>query len=219
MTNLNIGFATSSDFTLVIAQNILENYGQNLKEVALVQAKKMNLDLPILATLPDFKIVLKIIITQPVKTRKTIVGGANAITNFANKYNLELFQPSKINFEADIFLNFDLDICIVASFGQIISTQILDIPKHGFVNWHPSKLPKYRGASPIQSVILNQETESALTWIQMIKEMDAGNIILQIPYKLNQLETFDTLAKQNAELGKDTWAIVLAFQILEKLRT
>jgi methionyl-tRNA formyltransferase len=94
----------------------------------------------------------------------------------------------------------------------------LDIPKHGFVNWHPSKLPKYRGASPIQSVILSQETDSALTWIQMTKEMDAGDIILQIPYKLNQLETFDTLANQNAELGKDTWAIVLVLQILEKLR-
>jgi methionyl-tRNA formyltransferase len=214
MINLNIGFATSSDFTLVIAQNILENYGQNLKEVALFQAKKMNLDLPILSTLPDFKIILKTIITQPVKTKKT----TNAITNFANKYNLELFQPSKINLEADIFLNFDLDICIVASFGQLISSKVLDIPKHGFVNWHPSKLPKYRGASPIQSVILSQETDSALTWIQMTKEMDAGDIILQIPYKLNQLETFDTLANQNAELGKDTWAIVLVLQILEKLR-
>jgi methionyl-tRNA formyltransferase len=52
----------------------------------------------------------------------------------------------------------------------------------------------------------------------MTKEMDAGDIILQIPYKLNQLETFDTLANQNAELGKDTWAIVLVLQILEKLR-
>ena len=92
----------------------------------------------------------------------------------------------------------------------------MDIPKYGFVNWHPSKLPKYRGASPIQSVILNQETESALTWIQMIKEMDAGDIILQIPYQLDQTETFESLTNYNSQIGADTWAIILALQILGK---
>lgn len=211
---LNIAFATSSDFTLVIAKNILQNQGQNLRQVAIDQATKMGLRVPELDNLEDFLINLKTIVTQPVKTRKTI--STNAITDFATNNNLELFQPPKINLELKNFSDFDLDICIVASFGQLVSAKVLDIPKYGFVNWHPSKLPKYRGASPLQSVILSQETESALTWIQMIKEMDAGDIILQIPYQLNQTETFESLANYNANLGKDTWAIVLALQILHK---
>ena len=209
---LNIAFATSSDFTLAITQNILENKGQNLREIAEQQAQKMGLNFLEINNLEDFEIDLKTIITQPVKTRK----GTNLITDFALKNNLNLFQPEKINQQAEAFASFDPSICIVASFGQLVSQKVLDIPKYGFVNWHPSKLPKYRGASPIQSVILNQETESALTWIQMIKEMDAGDIILQIPYQLNQTETFESLANYNSQIGADTWAIILALQILGK---
>ena len=209
---LNIAFATSSDFTLAITQNILENKGQNLREIAEQQAQKMGLNFLEINNLEDFEIDLKTIITQPVKTRK----GTNLITDFALKNNLNLFQPEKINQQAEAFASFDPSICIVASFGQLVSQKVLDIPKYGFVNWHPSKLPKYRGASPIQSVILNQETESALTWIQMIKEMDAGDIILQIPYQLDQTETFESLTNYNSQIGADTWAIILALQILGK---
>ena len=209
---LNIAFATSSDFTLAITQNILENKGQNLREIAQKQAQKMGLNFLEINNLEDFEIDLKTIITQPVKTRK----GTNLITDFALKNNLNLFQPEKINQQAEAFASFDPSICIVASFGQLVSQKVLDIPKYGFVNWHPSKLPKYRGASPIQSVILNQETESALTWIQMIKEMDAGDIILQIPYQLDQTETFESLTNYNSQIGADTWAIILALQILGK---
>ena len=78
---LNIAFATSSDFTLAITQNILENKGQNLREIAQKQAQKMGLNFLEINNLEDFEIDLKTIITQPVKTRK----GTNLIQILLSK--------------------------------------------------------------------------------------------------------------------------------------
>lgn len=83
-------------------------------------------------------------------------------------------------------LTSDIDVAIVASFGKILPKEYLEIPKHGFVNVHPSLLPKLRGPSPIQSQILNSETnEVGVTIIKMDEKMDHGPILAQRKVILN----------------------------------
>lgn len=85
------------------------------------------------------------------------------------------------------------DLLIVASFGKIIPREILEIPKLGAINIHPSKLPKYRGPSPIQSQILDGVTDSAISFILMDNKMDHGPLIFQEPYEIKPEDTFETL--------------------------
>jgi methionyl-tRNA formyltransferase len=95
--------------------------------------------------------------------------------------DIPLFQPNRINKELEAFYEFagDFDMAVVASFGQIIGKSILDYPKYGCINWHPSLLPKYRGATPMQSAILNGDAKTGLSWIEMGVGMDSGKILLQ----------------------------------------
>lgn len=92
------------------------------------------------------------------------------------------------------------DLLVVASFGKIIPSEILEIPKLGAINIHPSKLPLYRGPSPIQSQILDGVTESAISFILMDEEVDHGPIIFQEPFEIKPFDTFDSLL--NSMFGK-----------------
>lgn len=97
------------------------------------------------------------------------------------------------------------DLAIIAAYGKILPKEILEIPRLGFINVHPSLLPKYRGASPIQSAILNGETETGVTIMKIDEEMDHGPILanykLQITnYKITYLELSQKLAELGAEL-------------------
>lgn len=85
------------------------------------------------------------------------------------------------------------DILVVASFGKIIPQEILNVPRLGAINVHPSKLPKYRGPSPIQSQILDGVTGSAISFILMDEKMDHGPLIFQEPYEIKPEDTFESL--------------------------
>ncbi len=112
------------------------------------------------------------------------------------------------------------DLFIVASYGYIIPQEILDIPKYGTLNVHASLLPKYRGASPIESAILNGDTKTGVTIMKMIFRMDAGPILSQreIPLQGNEKksELFSILAKQGGELLVETIPPYLDGKIEEK---
>lgn len=86
------------------------------------------------------------------------------------------------------------DLFVVAAFGKIIPQNILDIPKFGCINIHPSLLPKYRGASPIQSAILNGDKVSGISIIKMDAEIDHGSIIYAEEFSLSPVDTFETLS-------------------------
>ena len=85
------------------------------------------------------------------------------------------------------------DLIIVASFGKIIPQEVLEIPRLGAINIHPSKLPKFRGPSPIQSQILDGVTDSAISFILMDNKMDHGPLIFQEPYEIAPDDTFESL--------------------------
>ena len=124
----------------------------------------------------------------------------------ALEYGIEVYQPKRVREpECVAYLKqYEPDIIIVVAFGQILSTEILEMPKYGCVNVHASLLPKYRGAAPIQWAVINGEKISGVTTMRMNEGIDTGDIIEQAELALAPDETggslFDRLAEVGAEL-------------------
>lgn len=117
----------------------------------------------------------------------------------AEKYNLQISQPANIaNCQMQI-KELDPDLIIVASYGQIIPKKILDIPKHGCLNVHPSLLPKHRGSSPIQTAILNGDEKTGLTIMLMDEKVDHGSIVAQEETTIETNDTNETLRGKMTE--------------------
>ncbi len=93
------------------------------------------------------------------------------------------------------------DIFIVASFAKILKKEIIDIPKYGVIGVHPSLLPKYRGASPIQSVILADEKETGTSIFLIDEKVDHGPILMNKELGIRNEDTYLTLEKKLAELS------------------
>ena len=133
------------------------------------------------------------------------------VKEYATQKEFPIYQPEKLRDNKEIIdiikeLNPDL-ICVVA-YGKILPKEILEIPKYGCVNVHPSLLPKYRGSAPIQWAILNGDKKTGVTTMYLAEEMDAGDIILQTETDINENETsgelWDRLSKVGADLLVET---------------
>ena len=133
----------------------------------------------------------------------------------AVKHGIPVFQPEKIKTAESVeeLRKYPADIFVVAAFGQILSKEILDMPKYGCVNIHASLLPKYRGAAPIQWSILDGEKETGVTIMQMNAGLDTGDILLQRKFEISAEETGESLFDRLAELGAK--AIVEALPMIE----
>lgn len=90
----------------------------------------------------------------------------------------------------------EADLAVIASFGHILTEEELSLPKFGCINVHPSLLPKYRGSSPIQSAILNEDKTTGITIIKIDEEVDHGPIIYQETLELSDKDNFDILSKK-----------------------
>ncbi len=121
----------------------------------------------------------------------------------AQNYNIPIVQPQKIEEGKEEIGKLKPDLIILASYGQIIPKEILEIPKYGCVNVHPSLLPKYRGPSPIQYTILNGDEKTGVTIMRITEKMDSGPIISQKEIKIDQKEKFENLHDKLAELGAE----------------
>ena len=103
-----------------------------------------------------------------------------------------------------------VDLFIVASYGKIIPREILEIPKYGALNIHPSLLPKYRGPSPIQAAILNGDEETGVTIIKMDEEVDHGPIVANSKFKISNSKIgYQELHDELAELGAELLVMTL----------
>ncbi|MBQ9513593.1 MAG: methionyl-tRNA formyltransferase [Clostridia bacterium] len=123
----------------------------------------------------------------------------------AEKYGIPVYQYDKIRIEGVNDLKaLNPDIMITCAFGQILSQEILDIPRLGVINIHGSLLPKYRGASPIQSAILNGEKESGITIMKTDIGIDTGDILLQEKVKIEDSDTARELFDKLSVLGAKT---------------
>ena len=130
-------------------------------------------------------------------------------------HNIPVLQPIRIKRpeEIEALKKHEADIYVVAAFGQILSQEILDMPKYGCLNIHASLLPKYRGASPIQSVILDGEEETGITIMQMDAGIDTGDMLLKKSIAIDAEDTYETLHDKLKILGGE--AIVEALELLE----
>jgi methionyl-tRNA formyltransferase len=119
-------------------------------------------------------------------------------------YKGEIFQPLKAS--SDDFLNqlraLKADLYVVVSYGQILKQVLLDVPRIGTINVHPSLLPKFRGASPIQSAVLAGDVKTGVTIMEMVLAMDAGGVIKVQEFDLPPDMTYGELEEKLIEVAK-----------------
>ena len=124
------------------------------------------------------------------------------VKQFALEHGIPVYQYDKIRIEGVMDLkNLAPDIMITCAFGQILSQEILDIPKLGVINIHASLLPAYRGASPIHYAILNGESKTGITIMKTDIGIDTGDIILQKSIDIGENETCGELFDKLSVLG------------------
>ena len=123
----------------------------------------------------------------------------------ALSHEIPVFQPAKMRAgEALGYLReLDPELIVVAAYGKILPSEILDYPARGCINVHSSLLPKYRGAAPINWAILNGEAVTGVTIMHMVPALDAGDIIAQASTPIGADETAPTLTARLAELGAE----------------
>ena len=120
---------------------------------------------------------------------------------------IPVYQPASLRKGEDaeeamkILEELQPDCIVVAAYGQILPKAILDLPKYGCVNVHASLLPKYRGAAPIQRCILDGETETGVTIMQMAEGLDTGDMLLKGSLTIGANETASELHDRLSELG------------------
>lgn len=123
------------------------------------------------------------IVTTPDKPRgRKMILTPTPVKIWAEENKIETADPESLRNNSDLvskLAGLDCDLFLVASYGKIIPKEIFEIPKLKTLNIHPSLLPKYRGASPIQAQILNDEKEIGVTIIEIDEEMDHGLIVAQ----------------------------------------
>ena len=125
----------------------------------------------------------------------------------AEEYGIPVYQPLSLRkgddaSEAMRILN-DIapELIVVTAYGQILPKEILELPKYGCVNIHASLLPKYRGAAPINWVLLNGETETGVTSMQMSEGLDTGDMLIKRSTKIGENETYEELYARLSEMG------------------
>ncbi len=158
------------------------------------------------------KIEVCAVVTQPDKP----AGRGNKIQmspikKLALEYNLPVFQPKSIRKEPDIMeelKNFQADFFVTFAFGQILSQEVLDIPKYETINLHASLLPKYRGANPIQRAIINGDKETGICTMITELGLDCGDVcqklVIPISDTMNCEELWDEIAEKSPKMIEET---------------
>ena len=147
------------------------------------------------------------VVTQPDKRR----GRGNELTpspvkSVATARQIPVWQPSRVKKDVEtlnLLEQSEADFFVVAAYGQILSQQILDLPRLGCINVHGSILPKYRGAAPIQWCLYNGETETGITTMLMDAGMDTGAMLLKAYTPIHLLDNAYDLAARLSTLGAD----------------
>lgn len=134
----------------------------------------------------------------------------------ALKHGIPVLQPVKIKEPEAVaeLKKYPADIFVVAAFGQLLTEEILNMPKFGCINIHASLLPAYRGAAPIQRVIINGEEKTGVTIQQMAKGLDTGDMLLKKEISIDPKETGGSLHDKLSVAGAEL--IVEALSKIEK---
>ena len=125
------------------------------------------------------------------------------VKEYAITHGIPVYQPLKMRDGEALALveQLEPELIVVAAYGKILPEEILNAPPLGAINVHSSLLPKYRGAAPINWAILNGETETGVSIMYMAKELDSGDVILQLTTPIGEDEDAQSLTVRLAELG------------------
>jgi methionyl-tRNA formyltransferase len=159
-------------------------------------------------TMPDQPVGRKQVVTPP------------AIKVVAQELELPVFQPATLKSDEffELFKSWDCHVAVVAAYGKIIPERYLDALKHGFLNIHPSLLPKYRGPSPIQSAIINGDEVMGVTIMKLDKGMDTGPMLAQIKFHSSGTEMFTEIHDKLAVLGAELLIETIPEYIISRLK-
>ena len=146
------------------------------------------------------------VVTQPDKPKgrgKKMM--FSAVKEKALEYGLTVYQPEKVKDSDFVQVLKELapDIMVIVAFGQILSEEILNIPKYGCINVHGSLLPEYRGAAPIQWSIIHGREYGGVTTMYMAKGLDSGDMILKAQEKIRDDDTYGSLYDRLSVIGAD----------------
>ena len=131
----------------------------------------------------------------------------------AEQLNIPVYQFKKIRLEGvDTLKSIDADVMVTASYGQILSQEVLNIAKHGVINVHASLLPKYRGASPIQTAIMHGDAETGVTIMKTEMGLDTGDIMGMVSTPIFEHETAGDLTARLSLLGAN-----LLLEVIEQI--
>ncbi|MFA5199539.1 MAG: methionyl-tRNA formyltransferase [Candidatus Omnitrophota bacterium] len=146
------------------------------------------------------------VVTQPDKQkgRHLHVSGTE-VKNIASRAGLKIFQSEDIKSKESVkFLkNSEADVFVIVSYGQILSQEILDIPKIMPLNIHASLLPRYRGAAPINWAIINADKKTGVTIMYVTARMDCGPVLIQKEIKISEDDTFLSLEDKVSKFGAE----------------
>jgi methionyl-tRNA formyltransferase len=158
--------------------------------------------LRLLATSPHHSVVG--VVTQPDRPAgRKMELTPSAIKREALAHQLTIYQPEKINVPGVLeqFRYLRPDLAVVAAYGQILSRELLDLPRHGCLNLHASLLPKYRGASPIQAALLNGDAKTGMTIMWMDAGLDTGPVLMQESFGIGRRDNAETLHTRLSIVG------------------
>jgi len=132
------------------------------------------------------------------------------VSLWAKEHNIECLKPEKID---DDFINkfkeLGIDLSIVVAYGKILKEVLINTPRLGTINIHYSLLPKYRGASPLESTLLNGDIETGVSIQQMVFKLDSGPILKEERIKIELNDTKDELRNKLIQLGGNTLSEIL----------
>ena len=140
-----------------------------------------------------------------------------AVKNFALEKNIDVIQPENFSNEQNLkkLASLEPDLIIVAAYGQILSKEVLNLPKFGCLNIHASLLPRWRGAAPIERAILSGDKETGISIMQMNEGLDTGDILLSRKQNIANSETAGSLTESLSILGADL--IIETIELLREL--
>lgn len=163
--------------------------GTPLFSVNVLNALANNYDVVLVVTSPDAYVGRKKVLTPcPVKRRAIELG-------------IPVSSPVKVCADYEDILNAKPDVIITCAYGQIVSKDILDIPKYGCINIHASLLPKYRGGAPIHYALINGEEETGVTLMYMDEGMDTGDMLVSERIKIEDNDNIEILSDKLSVLG------------------
>ncbi len=159
-----------------------------------------------------------LVVTQPDKPKgRGLRLAPSPVAEAAERLGLDLAKPRRLRKDPEVagrLRALDLDAAVVAAYGQIIPESLLGIPRYGFLNIHPSLLPEYRGAAPVNWALINDEAETGVSIMRLDAGMDTGPVFVQERTPIMPDETAVELSERLRDRG-----IELLLDVLERLET